>query len=64
MYLNAEEYEQRLEEFTDSTLQLIMDLNSTSKEKAKKAFEITTNSDLDESQIVEELTKLKNSKDI
>ena len=41
-----------------------MDLNSTSKEKAKKAFEITTNSDLDESQIVEELTKLKNSKDI
>lgn len=40
-----------------------MDLNSTSKEKAKKSLEITTNPNLDEKQIVDMLIKLKNAKD-
>ena len=59
MFLKAEEYEQRLEAYTDSTLQLIMDINSTSKELADKALKITTNSELNEEQVVEQLKKLK-----
>ena len=59
MYLNAEEYEQRLEAYTNSTLRLIMDINSTSKEAASEALKITTNSELTEEQVVEQLKKLK-----
>ncbi len=59
MYLNAEEYEQRLEAYTDSTIRLIIDINSTDIMLADKALKITTNSELNEEQVVEQLKKLK-----
>ena len=59
MYLNAEEYERRLESYTDSTLRLIMDINTTtSKKTADKALKITTNSELTEEQVVAQLKEL------
>jgi hypothetical protein len=62
MMLEGEEYSRRLAEFSDSTMQLIMDIDSISKENACKCDEITSNSELTEEQVVAELLKLKEGK--
>ena len=59
MRLRGEKYSRRLREYTDSTMQLIMDIGGISKEAAVKRNEITTNSELNEEQVVEALKKLK-----
>jgi hypothetical protein len=62
MLLSGEAYSRRLEEFSDSTLQLMADICGMSKEKALKMSEITTNSEYSEEEVVRLLTELKNSK--
>ena len=62
MILEGEAYSRRLEEFSDSTMQLILDVDSMSKENAIKSSEITANSGLTEEQVVAELLKLKEDK--
>lgn len=62
MLLQGEAYSRRLEEFSDSTLQLILDVDSMSKENAIKSGKITANSELAEEQVVAELLKLKEGK--
>ena len=59
MFLNAEEYEQRLEKYSDSTIRLIMEMNNLDEEIALKKLEITTDSELTEEQVVEKLLELK-----
>ena len=61
MFLNAEEYEQRLEEYSDSTIRLIMEMNNLDEETALKKLEITTDSELTEEQVAEKLLELKAS---
>ena len=61
MRLQGEEYSRRLETFSDSTLQLMSDINSMSKEKALKQTEITANSDYSEEEVVKLLLELKAS---
>ena len=60
MRLKGEEYSKRLAEYSDSTLQLMSDIKSLSKEKVLKAADITTNSELTEEEVVRQLTALKN----
>jgi hypothetical protein len=62
MRLKGEAYSRRLESYFDSTLQLMSDIKSLSKEKVLKAADITTNSELTEEQVVAELLKLKEGK--
>ena len=62
MRLKGEEYSKRLAGYSDSTLQLMSDIKSLSKEKVLKAADITTNSELSEEQVVAELLKLKAGK--
>ena len=62
MRLKGEEYSKRLAGYSDSTLQLMSDIKSLSKEKVLKAADITTNSELTEEQVVAELLKLKEGK--
>lgn len=59
MKLNELEYRQRLRNYSKSTLQLIMDLNHTSKEAALQKLEITTDSELNEEEVAEKLKALK-----
>lgn len=61
MRLQGEEYSRRLETFSDSTLQLIMDIDSTGRENALKTTEITANSDYSEEEVVKLLLELKAS---
>ena len=58
MRLKGKDYEQRLREYSRSTIQLIMDINHTTKEAALKKLDITTDSELTEEQVVERLKKL------
>ena len=62
MMLEGEEYSRRLAEFSDSTMQLIIEIDSTSEAKARRCDEITANSELTEEQVVAELLKLKEGK--
>ena len=59
MRLRGEEYTERLEAFSDSTLVLISEIMSFPKEVYEKGRNITTNSELNEEQVVEALKKLK-----
>lgn len=61
MRLNGEAYARRLRNYSNSTIQLIMDMDCISKEVARKASDITTNSDLTEEQVVAKLKELKNT---
>ena len=58
MRLKGKEYDQRLQNYSKSTLQLIMDCNCTSKEVALKQSDITTNSELTEAEVVTQLKEL------
>ena len=59
MRLKGEEYSKRLREYSDDTIRLISDIyNGGSKEAVLKANDITTDSELDEKQVVERLRKL------
>ena len=62
MRLKGEAYSRRLESYADSTLQLISDIGTMSKEKVLKGHEITANSELTEEEVVAELLKLKEGK--
>ena len=59
MRLKGEEYSARLEKLSTSTLQLLSDVQSLSREAAYRASDITTDSELSESQVVEKLKELK-----
>ena len=58
MRLEKEAYRQRLREYSDSTIQLIIDADCTSVAISLKASEITTNSELTEEQVVAQLKEL------
>ena len=59
MRLKGEAYSRRLESYSDSTIRLIMELNSMDKETALKESDITTDSELDETEVVRRLENLK-----
>ena len=59
MRLKGKEYEQRLSEFSKSTLVLISEIMSLPKVVYEKGRDITTNSELTEEEVVEQLKKLK-----
>ena len=59
MRLKGKEYEQRLSEFSKSTLVLISEIMPISIEISAKMSDITTNSELTEEEVVEQLKKLK-----
>ena len=58
MRLKGKDYEQRLKEYSKSTIQLIMDCNYASKEVALKMSDITTDSELTEEEVVKKLKEL------
>ena len=62
--MNGEEFSKRIETFTDTTIELIMDMTGTSKEMARKTLDIVSNPKLTEEQVVEKLLEFKNKKDI
>ncbi len=57
--LRGVEYSKRLESFSYDTIALIADVQSCDRETVIKVSDITTNPALDEGEIVEQLTKLK-----
>ena len=59
MELKGKAYDRRIQGYSKSTLQLIMDINHISKEAATEKLKITSNSELTEEQVVEQLKKLK-----
>ena len=59
MRLKGEAYSERLEAFSTSTLQLLSEVQSISREAADKASDITTDSTLSEAEVVRQLTALK-----
>ena len=59
MRLNEEEYRQRLKAYSDSTIVLISEIMYLPREVYEKGRDITTNSELNEEQVVEQLKKLK-----
>lgn len=59
MRLKGQEYTERLEAFSHSTLVLISEIMSLPKVVYEKGRDITTNSELTEEQVVEQLKKLK-----
>ena len=59
MRLKGQEYSNRLENYAYSTLLMISELMSMPREVVYKTLDITTNSELDEEQVVEQLKKLK-----
>ena len=61
MRLEGESDSRRLREYTDSTIQLIIDTDGISKEVALKASDITTDSELTEEEVVRQLQELKKS---
>ena len=61
MRLKGEEYEQRLMEFKQSTIVLMSEIAVDSWETSEAIHNITTNSELTEEQVVEQLKKLKKS---
>ena len=61
MRLSGEAYSRRLREYSDSTMQLIIDMDAISLEISRKAGDITTNSELSEEEVVEKLKALLES---
>ncbi len=61
MRLKGEEYSQRLESYSDSTISLIMALKVADKATVLRAADITTDSELSEEQVVQKLKKLKST---
>ena len=59
MRLSGKAYEQRLAEFSRSTLALLMEISPISIETARATTEITANSELSEEQVVAALKRLK-----
>ena len=60
MRLKGEEYSKRLQQFSDDTIRLISDINNgNNREIAIKMSDITTDSELTEEQVVENLLELK-----
>ena len=59
MRLNEKEYRQRLKAYSDSTIVLISEIMYLPREVYEKGRDITTNSELNEEQVVEQLKKLK-----
>ena len=58
MILSGEAFSQRLRAFSDSTMQLIMDVNCASLQIALKSDKIVANSELTEEQVVAALKEL------
>ena len=58
MRLKGEAYSRRLEEFSRSTLVLMSEIMSSTEEAALAMSDITTNSELTEDQVVEQLKEL------
>ena len=58
MRLSGEEYSKRLRGFSRDTIRLISDLNASTKEKALKKIDITTDSTLTEEEIVQKLKEI------
>ena len=58
MRLSGEAYSDRLAKFSKSTLQLLVDVRTISREMAYKASDITTDSELNEEEVVERLEAL------
>ena len=58
MLLSGEAYSKRLEEFSDDTLRLISEVHLLSREAVYKCSDITSDSDLTEEQVVEQLEAL------
>ena len=58
MLLSGEEYSKRLREYSDDTIRLIMQTHALDKEHLIAATDITTNSELNEEQVAEELLVL------
>ena len=58
MMLEGEAFSQRLRAFSDSTMQLIMDVNGASLQIALKSDKIVANSELTEEQVVAALKEL------
>ncbi len=61
MRLSGEEYSKRLEGYSMSTIRLISQGHALPKEWYKKARDITTDSELNEEQVVERLKELLRS---
>ena len=59
MRLKGEEYSKRLEEYSDETIRLIMDIDCIIREVSMEVSRITTDSELTEEQVVEKLLELK-----
>ena len=59
MRLKGQELDNRLEAFSHDTLVLISKMLLMPREMVYKSLEITTNSELTEEQVVEQLKKLK-----
>ena len=59
MRLKGQDYEERLEVFSHSTLALISEIMALPKEIYEKGRDITTNSELNEEEVVEQLKALK-----
>ena len=57
--MNEEEYEQRLESFSDYTVELIMDTVNISRETARKVSSIVEDTSLTEEQTIEKLLELQ-----
>lgn len=61
MRLQGQAYSDRLEAFSTSTLQLLSEVQSISRETADKASDITTDSTLSEAEVRLRLIQLINS---
>ena len=61
MRLKGQEYTDRLEAFSHSTLVLISEIMSLPKEVYENGRDITTNSELSEEEVVRQLQELKKS---
>ncbi|MBO5206887.1 MAG: hypothetical protein J6C09_04810 [Clostridia bacterium] len=59
MRLNGEAYSRRLQEYSNATLQLSLEIDGISKEAALKCSDIMTDSELTEEQVVEKLLEIK-----
>ena len=61
MRLSGEDYSKRLRSFSHFTLVLISEVQSISKNAAEKGLGITTNSELNEEQVIEKLIEIINA---
>ena len=61
MRLSGEDYSKRLRSFSHFTLVLMSEVQSISKNAAEKGLGITTNSELNEEQVIEKLIEIINA---